>query len=252
MARYAAVCDQINDYISLSNTNLGVSGGADCCFGTFIRIPDNSGTTFKYCISNGGVATGKFNAFVSEDSSSPTGDRNKLKIVAGGDSSSTSWLVPTVIDWSVEQCVIVQRVSGLWSVWVGDSGSALTKHDTLTENNDVDTSGWELCRRGDGNSARYFGGEQSRFFYGDRGISQSEADDISSGTNPATVLGSSIVANYLFDEGTGSTISDTESAATGTLNNFPTDGSQWTLIDSEESGFQPAWAAVSNVLIQGG
>ena len=229
MARYAAVCDQINDYISLSNTNLGVATSADVCFGTFIRIPDNSGSAFKYFLSNGAFgATNKFNAYIDEDSAGGSAIPNSLTVIPGnGTASRTS----ATFDWTVEKCVIVSRVSGSWSVWIGDSDGTMTQYALQTDNTAIDSSGWELNRRTDGNVDRYFGGEQSRIFWAARGVDQTDADSIASGTDPATVFGVDIVANYLYDEGSGSTISDTEGSNTGTLQNFPTDGSQWVLVD---------------------
>lgn len=251
MARYAAVCDQINDYISLGNTNLGVAASADFCVGTFLRIPDNSGTAYKYFISNGAFgAANKFNAYVIEDSEGSGTLGGAIRIVTGDGNVSSG---TDLFDWTTELCVIIERVGNDWYSWVGDSVSGMTRYFIKTDGTAIDSGGYELNRRTDGNTDRYFGGDQSRLFWGSRGVSQSEADSIASGTNPATVLGANIVANYLYDEGSGSTISDTESAATGTLNNYPTDGSQWVLIDDGGgSGFQPAWAISSNILIQGG
>ena len=238
MARYALLHDEVNDYVSYSNANMGVASGADVTIGTFIKVPDNSGSRFKYFISNGSfTGAGTFNAYISE------GDQNsKINIAVEEGSMSVG-----PFNWSTEKCVIYQRSGGAWSVWVGDTGEVLTNYPLLSSSSSLNSSGWETGRRADGNPDRHHGGNLSRFWKANRAVTQAEADDIASGTNPATVLGSDIVANYLFDEGAGDTVNDTESANTGTLNNFPIDDSEWILVSGTTGPATPINLGVTNL-----
>lgn len=56
---------------------------------------------------------------------------------------------------------------------------------------------------------------------------------------------------YLFNEGSGSSVADELNSQDGTLTNFPGDDSQWILLSGGGTSFQPGWAIYTNKLIGG-
>ena len=154
----------------------------DWCVGIWIKLDDLDGSGYQYFVSNGNyAATPSFNIFINEST-----DKVQLNAKdAEGDTANLTPATATVdTDWTL---VIVQRRTADSEVqlWICKEDGSATKIASVSDASfDVvnTSSEWNIGRRVDAATDRYFGGSAAEFFKFDGSLTQTEIETLAAGT----------------------------------------------------------------------
>jgi hypothetical protein len=185
--------DETNDFQSIADNAALTLPDGDWSIGCWLNLDSNAGTAYQYIMSWGGFdATNSFNLYVGEASLADATDRNEFQVKSKDSGGTSAGIVRTNGNPGLDltwQHVLVVRASNVMDIYINGSSQAslaMVGYNVVNR-----TSAFELGRRTDGNSARYFGGDMAEVFKADFAVT---ADQIAAlqVASPAVVLGGQI------------------------------------------------------------
>jgi hypothetical protein len=172
-------------------------------FAFWARIDDNTGSAFQYLISNGGfLATSSFNIFLGEASASVYDGQWSLAARDGSGNyipgqTDVEQMVSTGSSYAdgVDRLYVFQRTSSRFEFWSCTKNGTATLEDYSDDLNSVgaiDGGAWNIGRRTDGNSDRYFEEHAGEIaFTSGASLSQAQIEAMAVGTQTVLQLGHS-------------------------------------------------------------
>ncbi len=234
---YGVQFDEVNDYFSLDDNAAWdiIQTNGDQFYAFWMEVDDNTGSFFQYFFSNGGFGgANTINAFLNEASAASLQNQFQARPTSSGQVVMTSAItVPTGKFLLILQ---YNSTSGdLEYVICDEAGTATRTIAAAALTNDILSSVWELGRRTDGNSDRYFGSIIYNLAKGDTYLSNAQVENLASDFLNYEPTDEFTPAIYFpMNEGSGSDITDDILSLTGTGVGFT--GSQWILAGQSGGG----------------
>jgi len=226
---YSLVFDEVITYLSSTSdpdwTMIRANGSKAYLF--WVNMDDNSGSGFQYYYSSGSYGSaGSLNLYVVEGSDAFVARPQNI----GAQVRSSARTFPT--GWCLV-CHQYNRDTLKWEIAIVSEGSTVTRNissDTLTNNQTL--SAPNIGRRIDGSAERYWGGKMGSIAVTpyDTYLDDSTLEALATSFldyDPTTAFAP--VLNFPFNEGIGSTVTDTVKGLVLTGSGFAGDSSQWVL-----------------------
>lgn len=225
---YGVQFDEVNDYFNITDDaalDIIIASGSQF-YAFWLEVDDNSGSFFQYFFSNGTFGgANTVNAFVNEASG---GTPNIYRVVTGDtDANSAVESFPTGYVF----IVIQYNTNGkLELVMCDEAGTASRTISATDQTENISSNTWNMGRRTDGNSDRYYGGKIFNFVKGSTLLTNTQIENLASdflNYDPTDEFTPDLY--FPMNEGTGTTITDDVIGLTASGIGFPGDDSQWTL-----------------------
>lgn len=224
---YGVKFDKINDYFDLDDNaawDIIMSNG-DQFYAFWLEQDTNTGADSQYWFSNNSFNAGNsVQCFVSE-----TADTFRFNPQNATQQATTpAKTFPTGRVFIV--CQYNSSTDRLEISYCEEGGLNERTVATVDLADDISSANWNLGRRQDGNSGRYYEGKIFNLAKGDTYLSNAQVEALASdflNYDPNDEFTPAIY--FPMNEGTGTTITDDVLGLTGTGIGFPGDNSQWIL-----------------------
>jgi len=235
---YGVQFDRVNDYFDLGDDpayDFTCDGTQDSFYAFWIKVDDFSGNRFQYFFTNS-TSTSPTGAYhLATDSS---GNKVSVVVAGSGDVKSNSLSNPSGYVYVVSQ--YKKTRDRMLITTCTEGGTAVTTEASGVMFNNTFGSTWNIGRRADGSSARYYGGLVYNMAKGNQLLSDSEIETLASDFLNYDPTDNAIFTPQIYfpmNEGAGTTITDTQLGLTGTGIGFPSE-SHWVLEGSSGGGDQ--------------
>lgn len=251
---YGVQFDEVNDYFNLADNAAWdiVRADGSQFYAFWMDVQSNAGAVFQYFFSSGSFrATESINLFIPESSSSDS--PNSFRATSETNTQDVTTAAQTFPTGRILVVYQYNATTGNQELVLCDEGGSAVRYSaTSSLSNDIVSSVWNLGRRADGNTSRYFGGiifnlAKGTGFLSDANVT-SLASDIFSYDRALLDTFATTEIFFPMNEGTGQNITDDVLGLTGTGIGFPTDDSQWINIGGP-SGYNSYWTQNNSQVI---
>ena len=232
---YGIQFDRVNDFFDLEdNPAMDIIRANSSGFYAFwLEIDSLTGNQYQYFFSNGSYnGTDHINVYTNNSS-----DVFQLKGGGSDSTTSTSVAVPTGKIFVVAHYNAANN--RLEISHCSEGGLNNRSVSTNVSFNDFAGANWNLGRRQDANADRYYGGKIFNFAKGDIYLTDANIEALAAdflNYDPTDNVVFTPAIYFPINEGTGTTITDTQLGLIGTGIGFPTDSSHWTFEGSTGGG----------------